>query len=201
MSGYANNLSTGLVATQVLQIAIGSLAKFGANNLSGLAKASSKQMNGYSNNIGKGIEETQTLQTAIDSLAKFGSRNLMGLAKASSKAMNGLVNNFRKGIEAAHDLARAINAIPSGGGGGFEMAQTGMHKSLQQDTLILAHKGERVDIGPQHGTSTGAFRVASDDGSGMSVINFRIAGNDIINERTLTRRIKGTVGRNRDRFG
>ena len=201
MQGFINNLNKGYVSAGHIQTGIANLANEGSASLSALAKTSSKQMQGFIKNLNKGYESAGHLQEGLANLANEGSASLSALAKASSRAMNGMINNFEKGISAAHRLTSAINAIPSGGGGGFEMAQTGMHKTLQGDTLIMAHKGERVDIGPDHGISLGAFSVAKGSGSRMEVINFRIAGNDIINEKTLTRRITTGVGKNRDRFG
>jgi len=202
MSGMGNNLKKGEVAAQHLQTGIANLAKQGSNSYSILAKSSSTQMNGMIKNLKKGEVGAQQLQKGLANLSNQGSNSLMALAKASSKAMNGMINNFNKGISAAHALTRAINSIPSGGGGGTFHAQHGLHRTLQDDAVIFAHKGERVDIGPDHGTSTGLLgaRYGGDSG-GDTYVTLKLSGNDIINDKKLVRKITTTVGQNRDRFG
>jgi len=108
-----------------------------------------------------------------------------------------LASSLNNVASAAKKAASAIRNVPSGGGSGgfnFGSAQGGLHTTLGSDTMILAHAGERVDIG--HGSNQGGVQ-----GTVNQTINLMISGNDLINERNLTKRIKLTVGENRDKFG
>ncbi len=211
MNGLSNNLNVGLIATQLLDIAIRSLAKYGINLLNALAKASSKDMSGYSKNFDVGIKATQTLQTAIDSLVKFGIKNFDALAKASSKDMNGIKNNVNVATKAVQALQSAINSLKSKSitihvgvsGPGLQFAQHGMHETLIKDTLIYAHKGEKVDIGPSSPNSSPTIQSGNNGNSSPTVnqvINLHIDGNDIINQRNLSKRIRLEIGQKRDRL-
>jgi len=108
-----------------------------------------------------------------------------------------LASSLGKVASAAKNAANAIRSVPSGGGSGgfnFGSAQGGLHTTLGSDTLILAHAGERVDIG--HGSnSEGNFGVFN------GTVNLHISGNDIVNERNLSKKIRLEVGRDMDKFG
>ena len=72
---------------------------------------------------------------------------------------------------------------------GTRPAQTGMHENLSQDTLIAAHRGERVDITP--GTiHTNENRTAIIPASGANArpINIMVRGD--VNGKELIRFVK-----------
>jgi hypothetical protein len=120
-------------------------------------------------------------------------------------AVDKSITAFNDGADAADDFtsslsklekqakatAAAIKKIPGGGGGGlnFGSAQTGMHKVLDNDTLILAHEGERVDIGQQNADSGNTRRRSI---GGSSVINLTVVThNELDGEKigtTVTRK-------------
>jgi len=135
-------------------------------------------------------------------------KDLNQMARAISQNTKNLNTFARALVTAAKDaksLASAIKSIPTNvnihvgaSGPGLQFAQHGMHETIAKDTLIYAHKGERVDIGPG---STHGGGGATGGGSGTTVINLRISGNDIINERTLSKRIREGVGMDMDKFG
>ena len=72
---------------------------------------------------------------------------------------------------------------------GTRPAQSGMHENLSQDTLIAAHKGERVDISP-HTIHTNENRTAIIPASGANArpINIMVRGD--VNGKELIRFVK-----------
>ena len=72
---------------------------------------------------------------------------------------------------------------------GTRPAQTGMHENLASDTLIAAHKGERVDISP-HTINTNENRTAIIPASGTNArpINIMVRGD--VNGKELIRFVK-----------
>jgi hypothetical protein len=88
--------------------------------------------------------------------------------------------------------------------GGAISAQKGLHAYLLEDTTIMAHKGERVDIGHGGEGKGGGVtfnNMGGGSGGGDIVVNLNISGNEIVNERKITRRIKASSGSNRFTLG
>jgi predicted nucleic acid-binding Zn-ribbon protein len=79
---------------------------------------------------------------------------------------------------------------------GKASAQGGMHETLSEDTLIQAHRGERVDIGRG---GAGIRSAASNGGSGSGDIIIE-SHTHIMNE-DIVRRMRAQAGKNRYRFG
>ena len=120
----------------------------------------------------------------------------------------------------ARKTASAIRSIPSGGfsGGGFNFAKGGIISAAngimttQGPTILVGdNPGGRETVAaiPHNNPYPTVKRIdrmfGSGSGSDGSTVNqtihLHISGNDIINERNLEKRIKLTVGENRDRFG
>ena len=73
-----------------------------------------------------------------------------------------------------------------------------MHETLAQDTLIQAHAGERVDIGPGKGSERGS--IGGGGGSGGSGGGDIILNVNVLDE-TFMRKIERRSGRNRFTLG
>jgi ABC-type transporter Mla subunit MlaD/rubrerythrin len=71
-------------------------------------------------------------------------------------------------------IAATILAGQGPRGGGMRMAQMGMHEFLKRNTLIKAHKGERVDISPPSRGGGPGERRGGAAGSGSDLIERRI---------------------------
>jgi len=185
------------VAAQRSQKALANLSNQGSNSMSLLAKHSgvhTKSMNTY---LAKTIPvAAQKSQTSLANLSNEGSKSMSALASATEKA--------------ASRIREAINSIPSGGGGGggggfsgfdgggFNFASGGDFITNGPQMITVGESGrERVTITPLGASSTGG-------GNGATVnqtISLNIAGSDLINQRNLTKRIKLTVGEQRDKYG
>jgi hypothetical protein len=59
----------------------------------------------------------------------------------------------------------------------------------------------RNNPGPTVDRINRKYRRGGSEGNSTTIVNLHISGNDIINERNLSKRIKTTVGENRDKFG
>lgn len=205
MNGMSKNFKVGEVASQKLQTGIANLAKQGSNSLGILAKTSSSDMNGMKKNLSVGEVAAQKLQTGLANLDNQGSKSLNELAKASSKAMNGLIHNVQAAQKAVISLIKSIGnlhsktiTIKANVSGPVRLAQSGMHETLASDTMILAHAGERVDIG--HGGGSGGGSGGSSTGgnaNGMIVVNLTNVNSD----RETTRVFRRKLGEHQFRFG
>jgi len=123
-------------------------------------------------------------------------RTIVQVGKDFSKAA-GDAKDFAKALIAVAAAAKKARSATGGSstGGGTEMAQHGMHKTLAQDTMILAHKGERVDIGPgSGGDGTGGISAGT---NGTIVVNLTNVNSD----RETTRVFRRKLGENQFRFG
>ena len=104
--------------------------------------------------------------------------------------------NFARALIAVAVAAKKARAATSGGGGGSsQIAQHGMHTNLEQDTLILAHKGERVDIGPGNQSNGGGGIIMA--GGGDIVVNLT----NVLSDREIIRTYRRKMGENMYRFG
>jgi len=125
-----------------------------------------------------------------------------------ARTISQIEKNFKSAADAAKKYASALKSIPSGGGGGggfsgfdgggFGFASGGDFITNGPQMITVGESGrERVTITPLGANSTGS-------GGGATVnqtISLNISGSDLINQRNLTKRIKLTVGENRDKFG
>lgn len=141
------------------------------------------------------IEQTQKLWT---NTAKIHPTLTLKIEKALNQ-----VDSIVKRIQDISNLHPTVNVGISGPGA--KLAAHGMHENLLKDTLIMAHAGERVDIGPgSKDTAASVFRGGGGgSGSGGDIINitFRIDGNDIVNTREFKRQIKREGGTSRYTMG
>jgi uncharacterized coiled-coil protein SlyX len=144
-----------------------------------------------------GVAIPEQFRAIVDALIKSGKlvdengNAFKSAEEAGISFTESLTDGLNRVIDAIEKLVSALTGIPSvpdvpgggiGGGGvrgdegrgrgyPFESADSGMHRSLAEDTLILAHRGERVDIGPGRG---------GDGMSGATTINVRV-GDTLVN--------------------
>lgn len=108
---------------------------------------------------------------------------------------------------AARAAAKAIKSIPKPPSGVSRFATGGEFITSGPELIMVGDNPsgkEHVKVTPLSGSPAGRF-LYSNEGSDSGVINqtvsIRISGNDIINERNLSKKIRMELGRNRDRFG
>ena len=184
------------VAAQKSQKALANLSNEGSNSMSLLAKNSGKHTKSMNTYLAKTIPvAAQKSQTSLANLSNEGSKSMKALADATEKA--------------ASRIKSALNSIPSGGGGGgfsgfdgggFNFASGGDFITSGPQMIMVGESGrERVTVTP-----LGA-NASSGNGIGGATVNqtisLNISGSDLINQRNLTKRIKLTVGEQRDKFG
>lgn len=154
-NGIRNNMNVAYVAAGHLQTGLANLANEGSASLQMLAKASSTAANGMKNNFNVAYSAAGHLQTGLANLANEGSKSLRKLASEASSTMSSVASSMKKAESAVDSLNDAIQSLKSktvtvtvktSGGGSSSGKQHGMHETLNQDQLILAHRGERVDI-------------------------------------------------------
>jgi methyl-accepting chemotaxis protein len=165
-----------------------------------------------------------TVQTTKDNnqLAK----TIVQLTKDNNqyaRTINQVTSNLKDEEKQARKTASALRSIPSGGGfsgfdgGGFNFAKGGIISAAggfttngRQLIMVGDNPGghETVAAIPNNAPSSTMgilnrrFGTGGSEGSIVNqTIQLHISGNDIINERNLEKRIKLTVGENRDRFG
>jgi hypothetical protein len=212
MNGMSKNFSVGAVASQKLQTGLANLSNQGTNSLDLLAKSSSKDMNGMKKNLSVAEVGAQKLQTGLANLSNQGIKSMDALAKASSKDMNGLIHNVQAAQRAVISLIKSIGnlhsktvTIKANVSGPIQRFAAGGEFTTHGPELIMV--GDNPS-GVEHVKVSPMSRSSSSDHGGRGnqpiiinlVSNNTIDGNDIINERALSKRIKLTVGENRDRF-
>ena len=175
----------------------------------------SKHWNNMAVNIAKAAANsakqiTNSFSSMVSSVGKAMS--------ALSKHWNSMCLNMIKAAKsAAKQIASALHSIPDeevrinivttrttrNVAQGFHRGQHGLHETVNQPTLFLAGEAgkERVDITPGMGSRNNDSNGSGKFGVINQTVNLQISGSDIINERVLTKKIKLTVGENRDRFG
>jgi len=190
VANYANGATTNI---QTLQKAIDSMVKLGIKNIAALAKASKTNFNTVANYASGATKAVNALQTAIDNL--------------KSKTITITVNKTGSGLTLLGG-GGTITSLAEGGivsaAQGFithgpQLLMVGDNPSGRETVAVVPHN----DPWPTMGLLEKQFgRGGNGDGSTVNqVINLKISGSDIINERNLSRRIKFTVGENRDKFG
>jgi hypothetical protein len=202
VANYANGATTFL---QTNQKATDSLAKYGAKNMQSLGKAAKTNFNSVANYADGATSHSQTLQKALESLGKYGVKNMQALAKGAKTNFNTVANYANGATTAVKKLQSAINALKDKTvtvtykrvGSQIQQAQHGMHATLGADTLIQAHKGERVDIGPESGGRTRSRGAGGAGGAGEIVINLTNVNFD----RETTRTFRREMGKELYRFG
>jgi len=187
----ANFASGATKAIQELQKAIDSMVKFGLKNIAALAKASKTNFNTVANYANGATDSVNKLQDAIDNL--------------KSKSITITVNATGNGLK----FLGSGGTISFAQGGTIKSAAQGFTTNGPQLLMVGDNPGghETVAVVPHNNPwpTLGLLEQQFGKGGGGStvnqVINLKISGNDIINERNLTKRIKITVGENRDKFG
>jgi hypothetical protein len=99
-----------------------------------------------------------------------------------------MIGEVTRGLQKIKDKTVTVTVRQSGSAS----AQEGMHETLSQDTMIAAHKGERVDIG------RGGLSNNSSGGFGGNMI---VEIHEHRDTMTDIRRYKAQMGKNRYRFG
>lgn len=91
-----------------------------------------------------------------------------------ANSLEGDLSSLEKQADATRKALEALNSTKGsgGGGGGGSPKQHGMHETLGSDMLILAHRGERVDIDTVGATQANAQKAKG--GSGLTVINLNV---------------------------
>jgi len=196
-------------AAQKAQKSLANLSNQGSNSMSALAKNSGKHTKSMDTYLGKTIPvAAQHSQKALANLSNQGSKSMSSLASATEKA--------------ASRIKSALNSIPSGGGssgttrfaqggtiqsaaGGFvthgpELVLAGDNPGGRETVAFIPHNNPSPTLGMiarQFGQSGGAGHGKGND----IILNavFQLNGNDIINERVLNKRIRMSMGMNRDR--
>jgi len=173
----------------------------------------------------------QKTQTALANLSNEGSKSMGALAKASSSMANGIKNNMAVAAKAVKDLQSAIDSLHgktvkvsatvSGGGllatatgGTIRSAAKGYVTHGPELMLVGDNPGGRETVaviphdnpGPAMGMVARQFGRMGGAGHGEGndiILNtvLHISGNEIVNPRKLSKKIRMTVGANRDRFG
>lgn len=138
---------------------------------------------------------------AVDVIAK----RIDGLAKINPT----IVVKNDKALKAIDAIAKRITSLPDGNVtvhvktvGGAISAQKGLHAYFLEDTTIMAHKGERVDIGHGNEGKDGGVTFNNMGGGGGSggagdVFNFHIH----VGDKELVRSIKRQSAGNRFTMG
>jgi len=141
------------------------------------------------------IRNTDVVAKRIDDLTSI----KPSISLSNTKALK-VVDAVAKRIMGLEKLNPTVNvkvkfsgsgSISGAAHGSIKVAQHGMHEQLKENTLILAHKGEAVDINP-HPNSNAAF-----GNSGTIVVNLTNVNSD----RETTRVFRRKLGENQFRFG
>ena len=140
------------------------------------------------------IKAVDVVAKRIDSLEKLKPQISLDNKKAI-KAVDVVANRINS-LSSIHPTINAtVKVGVSGAGARFVKAQQGMHETLTQDTTILAHKGERVDIGHlERARSDGGMKSSGGFTGNIIVETY------IMNEKVV-RKAKAEMGRNRFTFG
>jgi len=177
------------VAAQASQTSLANLSNQGSNSLMALAKASSKSMNGLINNMKAAEKAVKSLQSQIDSL--HGKTVTVKYKQEGSPQSKGGVYSFAQGgtVSAAGGLTTVSQPTHFIYGD-----NPGNHETL----AFIPHNNP----GPIMDRLEKMFMRSGKNGVELaqSVI-LNISGNEIVNSMRLEKKIRMTVGENRDRFG
>jgi len=163
--------------------------------------------------VAKRIDSLTTIKPLISLQNKVAIRNTDVVAKriddltglkpsislTNTKALK-VVDAVAKRIDSLNNIPVTVKVKFSGSGtisgaasGSIKVAQHGMHEQLKENTLILAHKGEAVDINP-HPTSNSNAVTGN---SGTIIVNLTNVNSD----RETTRVFRRKLGEHQFRFG
>jgi hypothetical protein len=177
------------VAAQASQTSLANLSNEGSKSLMALAKASSKSMNGLVNNMKAGEKAVKSLQSAIDKL--HDKTVTVTYKQNGSPQSKGGVYSFAQGgtVSAAGGLTTVSQPTHFIYGD-----NPGNHETL----AFIPHNNP----GPIMDRLEKMFMRSGKNGVELaqSVI-LNISGNEIVNSMRLEKKIRMTVGENRDRFG
>ena len=177
------------IAAQASQTSLANLSNQGSNSLMALAKASSKSMNGLVNNMKKGEQAVKSLQSAIDKL--HDKTVTVTYKQNGSPQSKGGVYSFAQGgtVSAAGGLTTVSQPTHFIYGD-----NPGNHETL----AFIPHNNP----GPIMDRLEKMFMRSGKNGVELaqSVI-LNISGNEIVNSMRLEKKIRMTVGENRDKFG
>jgi len=205
VANYANG-ATGFV--QTLQIAIGSIAKYGPKNLKALANAAKTNFDTVANYANGATGAVQALQKAIDNL--HDKTVTVTYKQNGSPQSKGGIYSFAEGgmISAAGGRISTVHGPHTftygDNPGGNETLAFIPHNNpkpiLEKINSMFGNMGDTLELWE----NTSRFK-ASDRIEGGHIVNqdisIHVSGNELINERNLNKRIKLTVGQNRDRLG
>jgi len=102
-----------------------------------------------------------------------------------------MIGEVTRGLQKIKDKTVTVTVKQSGSG--LRTAQHGMHEMLAQDTLIQAHKGERVDIGSGSGETRPS--PPSSGGGGGHGGNDTFLFNLHFGDKEIVRKVKRELGR------
>jgi len=171
-------------------------------------------------------EFASALQDVYDTMVDLGKQwskqcNAMGAnARSAAKQIKSALNSIPKKIVTVHE----IRTVHTGGmaKGGIISAATGGEISAASGKLLTTNGEQLIRIGDNPGGHESIWAIPHDNpgptvskidrmykgsssGSEGNIvnqtINLKISGNEIINDLKLNRRIRMTIGENRDRFG
>ncbi len=146
-------------------------------------------------NTDKALDMIGTLKRAWDKVASQIEKKVPKITVNANQALD-MIGEVKRGMDSIKSKSVSINVNATGSG--LRFAQKGMHETLGMDTLIQAHKGERVDIGGGGETrSSGSSRGGGTGGGGDLTINNVI---DIGSER-IVRTVKRRLGQGFYAFG
>jgi len=205
VANYANGATE---FVQTLQVAIGSIAKYGPKNLKALANAAKTNFNTVANYANGATSAVKALQTAIDNL--HDKTVTVHYNQDGSPQSKGGVYSFAEGgmISAAAGRISTVHGPHTftygDNPGGNETLAFIPHNNpkpiLEKINSMFGNMGDTLELWE----NTSRFK-ASDRIEGGHIVNqdisIHVSGNELINERNLNKRIKLTVGQNRDRLG
>ena len=153
------------VAAQATQTSLANMGVQGSNSISLLVKAGAiwtATIRVITDDIVAWVKQNNTLARTLvvvekDVRAVISANNILARTIVTVgkdfKSAAGDADDFASALEdvadAAKEATKQLKALKAAGGGGAVSAQGGFHTGrLEEDTIILAHKGESVDIGP-----------------------------------------------------
>ena len=188
-------------------------------NISAYAKAvvtTIKDHNTLAKTIVTVTKDNNTLAKTIVQVGKD-FKSAASSATGFAKALNGVASAAKSAASAIKSIPKPPSGVSLASGGLVSFAEGGM---LSAAGGLMTTSGPRILVGDNPGGNETIAAIPRNNpnpmldlidrsfgrnrGGGSIVnqtVNLHISGNDIVNERTLTKRIKITVGENRDKFG
>jgi hypothetical protein len=185
INGLRNNMNVGYVAAGHLQVGIANLDNEGSKSLLQLAQNSSTAATGMKNNFNVAYVAAGHLQVGLANLDNEGSASIKELASNITSALSKVDSKMASTESKVKELAKAFIALAaaakkaqsamsggSGGGSSGSGNQHGLHTTLNADSWLFAHRGERVDIDTVGATQSNKATRAS--GGGDTTIHLTV---------------------------